>query len=65
MDRQTSLSMDWWMHELYRCTKAFIQTPTEDMQNRLTTLLSEYREIHETHARHEIHDEHEELMDYR
>lgn len=65
MDRQTNLSLDWWMHELYRCMKAFIQAPTEEMQNRLTTLLDEYRDMHERRETQVVHDEHEHLMDYR
>ena len=65
MSRENNLTMDWWMHELYRCIKSFIHNPTEDMQSRLVKLLSEYRSFHESRNNQSVHDEHEQLMDYQ
>ena len=63
--KPTSLTLDWWMHELYRCIKSFIYNPTEDMQKRLTILLQEYREFHQMRNKQIMHDEHEQVMDFR
>lgn len=57
-------SLDWWMHQLYQCTKEFISSPTREREQQLVGLLGEFRAQHErTSGR--IADEHEVLMDYR
>ena len=67
MKKQPStLSLDWWMHELYQSMKAFIYNPSEEMQKRLVSSLDEYRKVHKaTHAEYATHDEHEHVMDFR
>ena len=65
MNQPSSLSLDWWMHELYRCVKAFIYNPNEDMQKSLVSLLEEYRQFHEMRNEQTTHDEHEQVMDFR
>ena len=64
MDHQTPFTMDWWMHELYRCIKSFIHNPTQEMQDRLISLITEYRNLHEARTQ-SARDEHEQLMNYR
>ena len=60
------LSLDWWMHQLYRQTKEFISNPSREMEVRLTTLIAEYRSHHEKQPmKPPLEDEHEHLMDYR
>ena len=65
MEKQSALTLDWWMHELYRCVKSFIYNPTEDMQKHLTSLLEEYRLFHEMRNNPAMNDEHEQVMDFR
>ena len=67
MKKQPStLSLDWWMHELYQSMKTFIYNPSEDMQKRLVSLLDEYRKLHNaTQNKHAAYDEHEHVMDFR
>ncbi len=65
MNQKTPISMDLWMHELYRCIKSFIHNPTTEMQKKLTTLLGEYRTFYNSHSHQVIYDEHEKVMDYR
>lgn len=62
----TTLSLDWWMHQIYRQTKEFITRPSKETETRLTSLLAEFR------AHHELQggippksDEHENLMDFQ
>ena len=60
------LSLDWWVHQIYRQTKEFILTPSREMEMRLTALIAEYRAHHEKQpAPPNSEDEHERVMDYR
>ena len=60
-----TLSLDWWMHQLYRQTKEFITHPTADSEARLKALIAEYRAYHDGSAPGSVSDEHERVMDYR
>ncbi len=65
MTGDRTLSLDWWMHQIYRRTKDFITNPTKATEERLSALIAEYRAHHEGRQTPTIEDEHERVMDYR
>lgn len=61
----TTLSLDWWMHQIYRQTKEFINRPSKETEARLLSLLAEFRAHHEREGLPPKSDEHEHLMDFQ
>jgi hypothetical protein len=58
-------TLDWWMQQLYHCTKEFASNPTPERQQKLVGLISQYADRFRANATHTVGDEHEHLMDYR
>lgn len=61
----STLSLDWWMHQIYRQTKEFISRPSKETESRLNSLLTEFRLHHERKNGLANGDEHEQLMDFQ
>jgi len=58
-------TLDWWLHQLYRQIKDFVAHPTKSKEDKLLSLVTEYRQRFEQRSHDRVLDEHEQAMNFR